>query len=194
MASFLTQKDVDEYGRELIDLTQRAAAEVVAPQLAQIHEDNAMLRQRLAQEARYRLDQQVAAAIPDYKTIDRDPRWHQWLLSIDPLSGQQRQVLLNQAIAEGQAARVIGFFKGWQREAGADTGDATAARQQPSRRVPMWSTGQRIYSRAEIQRLYRHHAMGAYKDREAEWARQEADIIAAGREGRIANPEAVGVK
>jgi hypothetical protein len=36
--------------------------------------------------------------------------------------------------------------------------------------------------------------VGAYKDRETEWARQEADIIVAGREGRIQNPEAVGVK
>jgi hypothetical protein len=190
-ANYLTDQDVQNYGSELIDLTQRAAAQALTPTLVQIQQDNAELRQRLAIEARHRLDAQVAAAVPNYREIDRDPRWHQWLLSVDALSGQQRQVLLNQAIAESNATRVIGFFKGWQREAGADAGQAA---QQPSRRMPMWSTGQRTYTRAEIQRLYRHHAMGAYKDREAEWARQEADIIAAGREGRIANPEAVGVK
>jgi hypothetical protein len=54
MANYLTQSDIDNYGRDLIDLTQRAAAEVVAPQLAQMHEDNAELRQRLATEARSR--------------------------------------------------------------------------------------------------------------------------------------------
>jgi hypothetical protein len=101
---------------------------------------------------------------------------------------------LNDAVASGDERRLIAFFRGFQQQAGADTGHATASQQAPSRRMPMWSTGQRTYTRAEIQRLYRHHAMGAYKDREAEWARQEADIIAAGREGRIANPEAVGVK
>jgi hypothetical protein len=191
MASFLTQKDVDEYGRELIDLTQRAAAEVMAPQLAQMHEDNAALRQRLAIEARHRLDQQVERAVPTFREIDRDPRWHQWLLSIDRLSGQQRQVLLNQAIAESNAARVIGFFRGWQREAGADTGQAAQPR---SQRLPMWASERPTYTRAQIAKLYRQHAMGAYNGRKAEWQRQEADIIAAGREGRIQNPEAVGVK
>jgi hypothetical protein len=67
----------------------------VAPQLAAMHEDNAMLRERLAVEARHRLDAQVAAAVPNYREIDRDPRWHDWLLATDALSGRQRQVLLN---------------------------------------------------------------------------------------------------
>jgi exonuclease VII large subunit len=133
MANFIPQTDVDNYGRELIDLTQRAAAEVVAPQLAQIHEDNAMLRQRLAQEARHRLDSQVAAA--------------------------------------GQAAQ-----------------------QQPSRRMPMWSPDRRIYSRADIAKLYRQHAQGAYNGREAEWQRLESDIIAAGRDGRVQDTLPIGVK
>jgi hypothetical protein len=113
------------------------------------------------------------------------------LLGIDALSGRQRQVLLNDAIAQGNAARVIGFFRGWQQQAGADTGQAS---QPPSRRMPMWGPDRRIYSRAEIAKLYRQHAQGAYNGREADWQRQEADIIAAGREGRIQNPEAVGAK
>src|SRR5262245_54260765 len=48
-----------------------------------------------------------------------------------------------------------------------------------------------IYSREEIARLYEQHRRGAYRGREAEWRRQEADIIAAGREGRILNPDNV---
>jgi hypothetical protein len=36
--------------------------------------------------------------------------------------------------------------------------------------------------------LYEQHRKGAYSGRETEWARQERDIIAAGREGRILNP------
>jgi hypothetical protein len=85
---------------------------------------------------------------------------------------------------------VIGFFKGFMQQAGADSGQAA----QRSQRVPMWGPDRRIYSRAEIAKLYRQHAQGAYNGREADWQRQEADIIAAGREGRIQNPEAVGVK
>jgi hypothetical protein len=181
---------VDTYGRDLIDLTQRAAAEVVAPQLAQMHQDNAALRERLAVEARHRLDQQVEAAVPNYREIDRDPRWHDWLLGIDALSGRQRQVLLNDAIAQGNAARVIGFFRGWQREAGADTGQAAPR----SQRMPTWGPDRPSYTREQISRLYSQHLKGAYVGREAEWARLEADIIRAGAEGRIAGGQAIGVK
>ena len=41
------------------------------------------------------------------------------------------------------------------------------------------------YTRDQIKQLYEMHRRGAYLSREAEWARQDADIIAAGREGRI---------
>jgi len=42
-----------------------------------------------------------------------------------------------------------------------------------------------MYTRALIKQLYEQHRRGAYTGREGEWARQEADIIAASREGRI---------
>ena len=41
---------------------------------------------------------------------------------------------------------------------------------------------------AQIQALYEAHRRGAYAGREAEWARIDADIIAAAREGRIDAP------
>jgi hypothetical protein len=45
-----------------------------------------------------------------------------------------------------------------------------------------------VYTNARIAQLYDQHRRGAYTGREAEWARLEVDIIAAGREGRIQNP------
>jgi len=194
MNSYITEQDVQNYGSELIDLTQRAAVQAVAPHLQNLQQQNAELQHRLAQEARHRLDQQVERAVPNYREIDRDPAWHSWLLSIDALSGRQRQVLLNDAIAQGDAGRVIGFFRGFQREAGADTGEGAPPQQPRSRRVPMWGSDRPTYTRAQIAKLYEQHLRGAYKDRETEWQRLEADIIRAGAEGRIANPEAVGVK
>ena len=44
------------------------------------------------------------------------------------------------------------------------------------------SSGKPIYTRDQIQQLYRAHQKGAFRD---DWARQEANIIAASREGRI---------
>jgi hypothetical protein len=95
------------------------------------------------------------------------------------LSGCVRQQLLNQAIASSDAARVVSFFRSFLREAGA-AGQAPSASQGPSRKP--------TYTRAQVQQIYDQHRRGAYRGLEAEWVRQDADIIAASREGRIQNP------
>jgi predicted metal-dependent phosphoesterase TrpH len=185
MPNWLTSDDVANYGPEVIDVTQRAALHAVGPHLAQLEQQNAQLQQRLALEARRRLDDQVARAVPDYREVDRDPRWHRWLLGIDTLSGRVRQQLLNEAIANGDASRVRSFFDGFKREAGAQA-PAAATRARAA-----FPSG-KIYSRDEIAKLYRRRQQGAFSD--AAWATQEADIIAAAREGRIRNPMDVSGK
>jgi hypothetical protein len=132
--SYLTQRDIDDYGPDLINLVQRGAAHALAPTVQGLAAENAALQQRLAREARYRLDQQVAAEIPDYQTIDQDPAWHAYLREIDPLSGRARQQLLNEAVAQGIPNRVIAFFRGFQRESGGT--QAASGRQASGRRPP----------------------------------------------------------
>jgi hypothetical protein len=208
--TYLTEQDVQTYGTELIDLTQRAAVQALAPQLQQIQEDNARLRQRLAQEARRNLDQRVAVLVPNYREIDRNPRWHQWLLGVDILAGRVRQTLLNEAISAADAPRVSSFFKGFLNEEAATGHSApapssfqAAAPKEPALNLaslaapgrarpanggdPNLPTEKPIYTRAQISQLYNMERRGAYMGREAEWARQEADIFAAQREGRVRN-------
>ena len=87
MANYLTNEDVQNYGPELISVTQRAALTAVAPHLQNLESQNAQLQQRLAVEARRRLDDQIARAVPAWQEIDKNPAWHRWLLGIDSLSG-----------------------------------------------------------------------------------------------------------
>jgi hypothetical protein len=177
--AWLTQNDVNNYGSELIDVTQRAALHALAPELQDIRQQNAELQRRLAQEARRNLDAAVERALPNWRETDSDPRWHRWLLESDPLTGQPRQALLNSAIAASDANRVIAFFRGFQQQVGS-TQQTPAA----SQRARSPASG-KIYTREEIARLYRQHQQGAYVGREAEWARLEVDIVRAGAEGRI---------
>ncbi|MGB9317977.1 MAG: hypothetical protein WCB62_23605, partial [Pseudolabrys sp.] len=51
----------------------------VAPHLQASEQQNLELQNRLAREARARLDAAVERAVPNYREIDQDPRWHQWL-------------------------------------------------------------------------------------------------------------------
>jgi hypothetical protein len=179
MSDYLTQADVQNYGSELLDVSQRAALHAIAPHLMSLEQQNAELQRRLAKEARHRLDQQVAAAVPNYQEIDRDPRWHQFLREIDTYTGQPRQALLNIAIADGSASRVVALFNGFLREAGGTQASSAAPGRTRS------SGGQPVFTRAQVKELYARHHRGEFAGKEAEWARTEHAIIQAGAEGRI---------
>ena len=116
VTNYLTEQDVQNYGSDLVDFTQRAAAQALAPTLAQIEQQNAELQRRIAVEARRSMDARVEQAVPNFREIDRDPRWHRWLLGRDVYSGRIRQQLLNEAISTADASRAIHFFRGFQNE------------------------------------------------------------------------------
>lgn len=204
---FLTPEDEQNYGRDLLDVAQRAALQTVTPRLQTLEQQNEALRRQIAKEQRRQLDNAVEMAVPDYREIDRNPRWHRWLLGIDVLSGRVRQTLLNEAISAGTAPRVVWFFKSFLAEEVATGHVASAPESQPApapreaaisltslaapgRARP--ATGgdaslpadKPIYTRAQIKQLYEQHRKGAYTGREAEWARLEADFFTAQREGR----------
>jgi hypothetical protein len=171
MADLITKADMDAF---FLNATQRAALHVVSPHLQSLEQQGAELRQRLAQEARRRLDQEVAVAVPDFRDIDVNPRWHRFLVEVDPFTGRVRQALLNEAVKSGEARRVIAFFQKFLHE-------QQAADQASSPGRPRRAPEKRTYTRAEIGQLYEQHRKGA----EAEWARLESDIFAAQHENRI---------
>jgi hypothetical protein len=176
--SYLTQNDVANYGNELLDMSQRAAMHAVAPILQNLEQQNAALQ---AQVARRRvLDNQVAELVPDYRTIDRNPAWHQWLLGADLLSGRIRQQLLNEAIQAGDVSRVKAIFDRFRQQGGQSVGGSRA----PSR-FRSANSDKPFYSRADITRSYEAHRRGAYNGREDDWNAIEQDLFAAQREGRI---------
>ena len=206
--SYLTEQDVQNYGGELLDVTQRAALQVVAPHLQRLEDENAVLRAQLAKGDRRTLDQMVEAAVPNYREIDQDPRWHRWLLGIDFYTGRVRQELLNDAITAASAPRVISFFRGFLQEEVAtghiepspgvqqaapprEPAVQLASLAAPGRARPTGgsdgspSPEKPIYTRQNLRELYAAHRKGAYAGREAEWNRIDADIIKAGTEGRI---------
>jgi hypothetical protein len=89
-----------------------------------------------------------------------------------------------------------GFFRGFERTVSGQSAGTGTSTSPPLgmilRRTKASSSRGRTYTRDEIKQLYEAHRKGAYQGREAEWARQDADIIAASREGRILAPDWVG--
>jgi hypothetical protein len=181
--SYLTQDDVNDYGTDLVNFAQRAAAHALSPQIERIEQQNRDLQYRLGIEARARLDAAVEKAVPDFREIDRDKRWHRWLSSPDPLSGRIRQEWLNDAIRTGATNRVIRFFQEFKQQAAGQGASQSYGQASLS--------GKAIYTRPQIQALYDQHRKGLWAGRESEWARIDADIIRAAGEGRILNPDRV---
>jgi hypothetical protein len=175
--NYLTREDVQNYGHELIAFAQRAAAQYAAPHLQRVEQENEQLRRQMAIQTRARLDADLAAAVPNYMEIDADPRWLQWLSETDPLTGAPRQQVLDDAVAAGSAPRVIAFFNTFQQQHG---GAARPARS----RAGLASGQQQVYTRDQIKQLYEAHRTGKLQGEQ--WAQIEQQIIAAGREGRVA--------
>ena len=183
MTAYLTQRDVNEFGYELLDVAQRAAQHAMAPELQRLHNENLALQNQLDATTKATIDRELDSAVPNWRSINADERFHSWLLQPDTYSGVIRDRLLKDAAAEGNAQRVATFFRGFLAAAGqASAGQAPASSvpQRTSRRAP---SGQRIYDRSEITQMWNLRRQGKIDDQA--WLRWEHELIAAGRDGRI---------
>jgi hypothetical protein len=57
--AWLSQQDYQDYGGDLVNFSQRAAMEAVAPALQNLEQENARLQHWLGVEARHRMDAAV---------------------------------------------------------------------------------------------------------------------------------------
>ena len=208
---YLTEKDVQDYGPDVLDLAQRAAKHAVAPEFARMEQENERLRKQIADDRRRGLYQTLDAQIPNWREIDNNPRWRQWLLLPEQYSGRIRQQLLNDAIQAADAIRVSSFFRGFLTEETA-TGHmepppqprptppvpprepaiplaslAAPGRPRPASGgdVPPSLADGPTYTRADITAAHKAYMRGAYRGREAEYEALQAEFIRAQNEGRL---------
>lgn len=204
----LTDEDVKTFGPELIDLAKRAAQEVMAPQLTQVSQQTQQVARRVQGNATQRMQEYLDREVPEWRTLNKDPRFISWARSQDVYSGQVRGVLLKSAYQAAEAPRVAEFFKGFQREEVA-TGNAPGVSQpepaaQPPRQAavaletftapgrPKPATGaaalpadKPVFTRAQIKGFYDQVRKGAYIGRPEDKARDEALLFAAQQDGRV---------
>jgi len=211
--SFLTEKDVTDYGSDTVEFAQRAAKHAIAPDLLRLEDENNKLRHQMMSDRRRAMMQIIEAQLPNWKQIDDSPRWKQWLNLRDPYSGRIRGQLLNDAMLSADAPRVVSFFQGFIAEEKA-TGHLEppsapppvplAPPKEPA--IPLASLAapgrprpagggdsppllddKPVYSRADIAKQYRLHNSGKWPGTEADWKRWENDLFLAQHEGRIRN-------
>jgi len=205
-SKLVTDKDVEAFGPDLVDLVRRQATEVARAEasvrVSEVQQENAQLKSQVSNVAerqvvndREAYQTNLAQIVPDWAALNTDEGFLGWLAEIDPISGSARhEHLMNayNALNVAQTANIFNAYKALR--APANTSQTTTNRQQlerqiapgtskssngPSSAEPKWFTVR------EIDQFYKDTTLGVYKGREDEFARVEAEIDAAAAEGRI---------
>lgn len=207
----VSEQDLVDYGEDLVDFIRRvakaeaaSATEGLTPKIQEIQGQVRQSSQRQATNSVYsKLDHDVQ----DWREINKSPEFLDWLATRDPYAGDFRKNLLAQAFENGDADRVVAFFKGYKAERQAVTPAPTSApapAAEPARQpqvsleqlagpaggptngsvntqpeqAPNWTRGQ-------IASFYHDVNAGVYAKDPDRKAQIEASIAAALREGRI---------
>jgi phage-related protein len=205
----VTDKDVEEYGDSL-EVMRRVAKEERAAADRKIAELEQMLKQmqtsvlpkveqvahKQAVSAEQAFWSDLSMRVPDWKEINADSKFLDWLMEVDPLTGLSRQTYLEDAQRNMDVNRVVSFFSTWQGINGQSVAQPTrnAVASQLDKQVAPGrgrSSGaptieqSKMYSPKDIQKFFDDVRKGVYRGKEAERDRIERDIFAAQRENRI---------
>lgn len=216
-AKYVTDEDVKEYG-ETIDMVRRAAREeaeaiskareqALLQELAELKAQVGHVRNTVVPKVEDLSKQQFEQAradfwgslethVPDWRAINDNQGFKDWLLSEDPITGATRQQFLAQAQYNLDAPRVIRFFQEWKRTAagGQTPAPKNSANSELEKLVaPGASKGAGVpsapekkqWTRAEISQFYRDVTTGKYANRPEERKKIENDIFLAQKENRV---------
>lgn len=128
-ASLITDKDLESYGPELLDVIGRKAAEMaedivgkrmaeLKPVLDKTREEATNASARVYQNAQEKFYGELEKSVPDWQAINADERWLTWLAQVDPLAGVPRQVFLDNASNKLDHARAAKLFDAFKESAG----------------------------------------------------------------------------
>lgn len=205
----VTDADVEEYG-ESIDVMRRVSREEASSYTSKLTELEQMIRDlqtsvvpKVAQVAHHQAASaeqnfwaRLSSLVPDWRTTNEDPAFHEWLLTPDRLSGMTRQSYLENAHNNLDAERVATFFTTWKEQNGQAVAQPTrTASDELQRQVapgkgrsggaPAQTQNAKTYTPADIKQFFNDVKQGVYRGREEERDKIERDIFAAQGEGRI---------
>jgi hypothetical protein len=218
--SMLTQEEREQYGDEFLGVVAKKAHEIVGPLKRELEDKIKHLNSQLGSvgqhvdtAAKDRMFTSLDKQIPDWREVNNDPNFVQWLQLPDTYSGAIRHKLLREAFNRNDSGRVAAFFNGFLAEEA-----ATAPQGQPRNQgAPSQANGtgtqqasrtsletlaapgraksaaaqapaeKPIFTRAQIAAFYTAIAAGKYEGREKEKDKLEAQIFSAQQEGRIRN-------
>lgn len=197
----LTEKEINEYGDDLIKLMSKVSKSEMAKQildlnsrLGNLENGQSQIKQTVEKTTINTFFSELSrtcarAGVEDWESINADPNFHAWLAE-EIVPGHERQEFLQEAQDRGDVSKVAQYFIDWNASNGSSK---PTQRKKPSpvpdqsgvTEAPNDESLKKIYTTAYVNQFYKDKSMGKYKGREAEARRIETDILAAGNEGRI---------
>lgn len=195
-----------EVGAEVAELKRTVAA--MSTKLAEVQGTTTNFVARAGRDAtKQHLDADPVLG-PQWRAINDNADFVAWLNRPDPLSGMQRLALVTDAYENGDGPRTARFFSSYlQEQTGQHQPPAPAPHTPPAPAVgeggmdlvdlaapgrgnappaaPGATESKRIWTGNEIAAFYRSVQKNEFREREAEKARIEQDILSAPAEGRI---------
>lgn len=196
----VTDADVEAFGSDLIEVQRKVAREVAAEfrgELEAMRAENEKLREQLTttgtQVSEASFEQRLYRMVPDFEVVNADPKWIAWLNEVDPLLRAPRASVAQQAFNRGDAegvAHYVSLFKQSIKpvEPAADKTEELERQIQPNRSAtstPPASQKGKIYTNADIEKMFRKATDLGVKGRLEEARKLEAEIDAAFMEGRV---------
>lgn len=181
-----------EYGEDLVTfierMTQKGAAPADAGNTKKLQERLDRLESEKHEDAEARFWVSLEQAVPNFRQVNSEAAFLQFLSTFNPQTGKQHQQALSQAQQNLDAKGVADVFKLYLNQAK----PTQQQRQVPDEQVEPRTTkaaptpqaqGGKLWTGADITQFYRDKTAGRYSADEAQ--RLEADIFAAQREGRV---------
>jgi hypothetical protein len=208
--NLITDDERADYGEDFLKVVGKRARQEVAPVINAYKAEIAQLKQQLEgftgfvkQDSQQKLLTRLDEKLPNWREVNTNQEFLDWLSLPDPYSGAIRHDMLKAAYAQGDAHRVLAFFNGFLAEEAA-VAPATSEPDASVTKVPkvplekLAAPGRAktaaaspapaekpFITRAQVAAFYAEVASGKYRGRDDAKNKAEAEIFAAQREGRI---------
>lgn len=210
----ISASEIEDYGSDLIDVMKRAAKEAVREEMDSLRAENAEMKslisytgQKMEMNDRTKLYAVLDGEFNNWREINRNPNFLEWLEQQEVYSGEPRKALLGRAFDTNDSVRVSKFFRGYLDEVAAinqaanpDLPDAPR-KSGGNGKVPLESlvapgaghsgpadTAKdqgRIWKESDIGAFYEAARRGRFKGREDIYRQTEQEIQVAMTEGKI---------
>ena len=191
-AKLVGKEDEDAFGADLVDLARRVAREESGAYVAKLEGTIAELQQQLkgvaqttAVTVQDRFENQLAAAVSNWKAVDSDPKFIEWLQS-----NATRMKVFSEAARNQDVDGVAYFYKEYP---GAQKTEKQAVDPRLAKQVAPGKSKavapaaanpaeKKTWTRSEIAQFY---ADGKKRFSQEDYVKLERDLFAAQKEGRV---------